>query len=250
MRNTTLKAIGTVAVGAFVIAAPVGASAQIGTPLVTDQRTIRVSGVGEVSADPDMASVQFAVETTGATAQEAGGENADLMDRVIGALMEAGVSRDDIETTGYSIYPEYARPPRGAEDEPPVIRGYRASNQVSVETADLEGVGALIDAGLAAGANRLSGVSFELRNSTAAKAAALREAVEEARNAANTIASTLGVQLGQVLDASTSAEPVQPVFRVLARESMQMDAPAAAPTPIVPGEQTVRAVASVVFAIQ
>jgi uncharacterized protein len=214
-----------------------------------DARTIRVSGVGEVRAEPDLATVHFAVETTGSAAQQAAQQNAESMDRVIRALVAAGVPREDISTTGYSLYPEYAPQPRGAEMEPPRIRGYRASNQVGVRTTRLDRVGQLIDAGLAAGANRLSGVGFELLDPRPAQAQALERAVENARHSAETIARALGVRLGVVLDASTSAEPVRPVFRA-ARE-MSMDAIVVAPpTPIEPGQQTVRAMASVVFAIE
>ncbi|MQA90507.1 MAG: DUF541 domain-containing protein [Gemmatimonas sp.] len=225
-------------------------SAQVGTPVIGDQRTIRASGVGEVTVQSDMATIQFAVETTGTTAQEAAGANADLMDAVIGALRGAGVGEDQIETSQYSLFPEYARPPRGSDADPPVIRGYRASNQVAIESTDLEGLGELIDVGLAAGANRVNGVMFDVIDPAASKSAALSDAVANARASAETIASALGVQLGEVLDASTNADPVRPVFRAVAAEAMEMDAAAAALTPIEPGEQTVSAVASVVFAIQ
>jgi uncharacterized protein len=220
------------------------------TERAVDARTIRVSGVGEVRAEPDLATVQFAVETTGATAQAAGQENAQVMDRVIRALTGAGVNREDIQTSGYSLYPEYVQQPRPAgEMEPPRIRGYRASNQVSVRTANLDQVGRLIDLGLEAGANRMNGVYFELKDAEAAQALALERAISDARGAAETIARALGVTLGPVLDASTVSDPVRPMYRVAAdmavRESM-----AAAPTPIEPGEQTVSATASLVFEIQ
>ncbi|MEX2571233.1 MAG: SIMPL domain-containing protein [Gemmatimonadota bacterium] len=225
------------------------AGAQVGTPTMTEYRTIRVSGVGEARAEPDLATLQFAVETTGETAAEAAASNADLMDRVIQALRGAGVGADDIMTSGYALYPVYAQQNRGSEMDPPQITGYRASNQVSVETMDMEGIGSLIDAGLAAGANRLHGVSFELRNSAATEAAALENAVGEARAAAETMARALGVQLGAVLDASTGTEPVRPLYRAVAQDRMESMA-AAAPTPIEPGQQTVRATASLVFAIE
>jgi uncharacterized protein len=213
-----------------------------------ETRTIRVAGVGEARAEPDLATVMFAVETTGATAQEAGRQNAERMDRVIQALMQQGIRREDIRTSGYSLFPEYAQQPRPS-DEPPRIRGYRATNQVSVRTTDLERLGRLIDAGLEAGANRLAGVAFELRDARAAQALALQRAVEEARAAAETIAATLGVRLGPVLDASTSAEPPRPFPGPMAmRAEVAMDM--APVTPIEPGEQTVRAMASVVFAIE
>jgi uncharacterized protein YggE len=213
-------------------------------------RTIRASGVGEVQAQPDLATIQFAVETTGETAQQAGEANADLMDRVIQALQAAGVSREDIRTSGYSLFPEYAVQPRDEPSGTPRIRGYRASNQVSVRSRDLDGLGRLIDVGLEAGANRLHGVSFELRDSAAAEAEALRRAVQSARASAETIAGALGVQLGAILDASTSSEPVRPLYREIAMESFDARGAMAATTPIEAGQQTVRAVASVVYEIQ
>ena len=216
-------------------------------------RAIRVSGVGEVRTQPDLATIQFGVETVGTTAEAAGRQNSELMERVIQALLNAGVERGDIETSGFSLYPEYAPQPRGAELEPPRIRGYRASNQVQVRTGELEQIGALIDAGLAAGANNLQGVYFELRNSETARAQALQRAVEEARAAAMTIAAALGVTLGPVLDASTNAEPIQPFFRGVPAPSaapLDMMGEAAMVTPIEPGEQVVRAYASIVFGIQ
>jgi uncharacterized protein len=223
------------------------AAAQIGGA-TAEVRTIRVGGVGEIRAEPDLATVQFAVETTGATAQEAGQANAAVMDRVIRALVEAGVRREDIRTSGYSLYPEYAPQPRGAEAEPPRIRGYRASNQVSVRTPDLPGVGRLIDLGLEAGANRMSGVFFELRDAQQAQSEALGRAVADARRAAETMAAALGVTLGPVLDASTQADPIRPLYRVGAAD-MMVRQEAAMATPIEPGEQTVRATASLVFRI-
>src|SRR5699024_9080109 len=138
-------------------------------------------------------------ETTGTTAEEAGGANATLMERVITTILGSGVVREDVRTSGYSVYPEYTSPPRDDPGQTPQIRGYRAMNMVSVRTTDLDRVGALIDAGLRAGANRLQGVSFELVNSAAAEAEALEMAVGKAHTAAETMARALGVQLGTVL---------------------------------------------------
>jgi uncharacterized protein len=216
------------------------------TTAATPQRTIRVTGNGEIQATPDQAHIDLAVETTGSTAREAGEANAQQMDRVIRALVAAGVPREAIETRNYSLYPEYAPPePRQAQEQPR-IRGYRASNMVSVRTTELARVGSLIDTALQAGANRMDAVRFSLRNADAAQAEATRHAVERARRSAETIAAALGVRLGAVLDASTTAELVRP-FPYMARADRAMAE--MAPTPIQPGEQTVTATVTVVFAI-
>lgn len=215
----------------------------------TTPRTIRVTGTGEVQRAADEAHIDLAVETVASTAREAGEQNARQMERVIRALVAAGIPRREIETRNYSLYPEYAPPPpQPREEQQPEIRGYRASNMVSVRTQDLARVGQLIDVALRAGANRLDSVRFSLRDADAAQAEATRRAVERARQSAENIATALGVQLGPVLDASTTTDLVRPVPYMMrdAREMAQAGAP---PTPIQPGEQTVTATVSVVFAI-
>jgi uncharacterized protein len=241
-------------VAAAAVLSIIGAGELIGQSNSVDvdgPRTIRVAGAGEANAEPDLATVHFAVETTGRTAQEAGQANANAMDRVIRALIEAGITREDIRTSGYGIHPEYAQQTRNSDPmAPPQIRGYRAMNQLTARTTDLDRVGRLIDAGLDAGANRMDGVNFELRNSAAAEGEALEEAVAEARRSAETIARTLGVRLGAVLDASTSALPPQPMYRRMGGGAvMEAQAVSAPSTPIEPGQTTVYANAALVFEI-
>lgn len=245
-KNSSIAAI-TLAVLALTASVQAAAAQVSPVQIPPTARTIRVSGMGEVRVKPDLATVQFAVETTGATAEEAGAANASLMERVIATILGSGVVREDVQTSGYSVYPEYARTPREDEMQVPQIRGYRATNMISVRTRDLDRVGALIDAGLKAGANRLHGVTFELTNSAAAEAEALGIAVTEARTAAETMARALGVQVGDVLDASTTAQSPRPYFRA-APEAAAMDY--AVSTPIASGEQTITASASLVFEIR
>lgn len=236
--------------GAMMMTGATGALGQVATGATYDARTIRVSGIGEFRAQPDLAMAFFAVETTGETAQDAATQNAERMDRVIQALRAAGVPRDDIQTSDYSLYPEYARENRvSPEAQTPRIVGYRATNQVSVRTRDLAGIGELIDAGLAAGANRLNGVSFQIENSNSAQAEALARAVADARTDAETIASALGVRLGRVLDASTAAQPIMPLYRARFDTMEAQSAAPPPPTPIEPGMQTVTATASLVYEI-
>jgi uncharacterized protein YggE len=207
--------------------------------------TIRVHGSGEVEVMPDEASIAFAVETFAATAEEAGRENAEVMDRVISALMAAGVPREDIETRNYSLRPEYVHDQQRDE---PRIRGYRASNQVILTTRNLDSVGEFIDVALGAGANRMDQVSFGLSDDREARAAALRDAVSNARTSAEAIASSLSVTLGAVMDASTTAMP-EPRQVAYSMRMESADMAMAAPTPIQPGEQTVRAQVFLVYSI-
>lgn len=208
------------------------------------EQSIRVTGVGEARARPDQAIGDFGVETQAPTAQAAAAENAQRMQRVIEALVRAGVPRDRIETRDYNVYPDYDPQPRPDATEPR-IRGYRVANTVSVTLDDIERVGTVIDAALAAGANRVNGVRFGLRDPQAFRQRAIDDAVRRARSDGEALAAALGLSLGMVREAYTAdVGAVQPMMM----ERMQM-ADAAASTPINPGEQTVRATVVVIYAI-
>ncbi|HEX2203046.1 MAG TPA: SIMPL domain-containing protein [Longimicrobium sp.] len=245
-RNTTWGATSALAL-ALLAGAASAANAQPGMPMPeTPPSTIRVSATGDARATPDRAWVDFGVETVATTAREAAEANAARMERVIAALVRAGVTRENIQTRDYNIYPDYQPDPRGTGE--PRIRGYRATNTVSAQTDDVRRVGALIDAALGAEANRVNGVRFGLRDPARGRAQALQDAIRQGRAEAEAIAQGLGVRLGRVLDASTAyggRPPVMPMYdRAMAVET------AAAATPVEPGQQTVTATVTLVFAIE
>ncbi|HYW13202.1 MAG TPA: SIMPL domain-containing protein [Longimicrobium sp.] len=243
MMKQTMIAAALAAVGLAVVADSAAAQQQ---PAQAREQSIRVTGVGEARAKPDQAIGDFGVETLAATAQQAAAENAQRMQRVIEALVRAGVPRDRIETRDYNVYPDYDPQPRPDTSEPR-IRGYRVSNTVSVTLDDIERVGTVIDAALGAGANRVNGVRFGLRDPQAFRQRAIDDAVRRARSDGEALANALGLSLGMVREAYTAdVGTVQPVMM----ERLQMsDAAANMATPINPGEQTVRATVVVVYAI-
>lgn len=236
----------TIAAGAAVLAFAAEAAAQTPMPHTAPPPSLRVSGTGEVRAAPDQATADFAVETTASNAQEAAAANAQAMDRVIAALVRAGVPRERIETRDYNVFPDYDPRPMEQGGEPR-IRGYRVMNTVSATTNEIARVGGLIDAALGAGANRVHGVRFSLRDPQRFRAQAIAEATRRARADAEALAGAMGLQLGMVREASTVevgyGGPV-----MLAREGMaDMAVAQSAPTPINPGEQTVRATVVIVY---
>ncbi|HEU0013343.1 MAG TPA: SIMPL domain-containing protein [Longimicrobium sp.] len=205
---------------------------------------IRVSATGEVRAQPDLATADFGVETTGTTARAAAEENARRMERVIAALVAAGVERTRIETRDYMVFPDYEERP-GMPGEPR-IRGYRVTNTVSATVTDVSRVGALIDAALAGGANRAHGVRFSLRDAQRFRAQALQDAVRRARADAEALASALGVTLGMLREAYTTEMPmVMPIMNARGADLMVEQA---SPTPIQAQELTIRATVVLVFA--
>lgn len=211
------------------------------------ERAIRVSGSATVKAAPDRGRVSVSVVSRAATAREASEANAKASKTVLEKLRAAVRAPGEVRTTGYELGAEYdynqAPGARG-----PKLVGYSATNRFAVVSADLEGIGGLIDAAIVAGATQVDSIGFFLDDEEAVRRQALLEAGRKARDEAETVARSLGVTLGDVLDASTSSSP-PPVF--YGREKMAMAVDAAAPaTEMVPGSLDIGASMTVTFAIR
>lgn len=212
----------------------------------TMRQRIDVSATGYAQRAPEQAVVRLAVETVGETARAAAASNAERMDDIIDALTDdLDIPRDQIQTVAYRMYPEYAR--EEGRREPEII-GYRVTNVLSVTVDGPERAGAVIDASLAAGANRVEGLSFQLRDVDSARAEALRNAMRKAREEARILAEAAGLNLGEPIVISTSTSgPVPPPMPMYARaEAAAMDVA----TPVEPGQLEVRATVSVQYAIR
>ena len=223
-------------------ALPLTAQSGIPVPPTPTPPSISTSAVGETSVVPDRAMLSVAVESQGQTAAAAGVENAKLQAHVIDAIKAAGVAAAQIRTSGYNVYPEYAQ----ASGKGPRVTGYRAQNNVQIEIRNLESVGKVIDAVLAAGATNLSALSLYASNTDAARREALQKAVAKARADAEVAATAAGGSLGALLELTTEPFGVpQPITLRGMQTGMAMEARMAAPTPVESGEITVNAVVHV-----
>jgi uncharacterized protein len=206
-------------------------------------RTIEVAGSGEARTTPDTADLSLAIETHGATAEEAANKNAALADKVIAALKGKLGDKGKISTGGYSLNPEYDQ---RQNREKPTIVGYAAQNSINLNTGALDLVGPLIDSAIAAGANRVNFVNFTVKEDSKARSEAITIATRKARVQADALAAALGVKLGKIIKATTVSE-VRPV----PMQGMAMASSfARAATPVEPGEITVPANVSLIFEIE
>src|SRR5690606_39335868 len=106
----------------------------------------------------------------GATAREALDANTAAMAELIEALKASGIEARDIQTSGFSVNPNYVY--TDARDEngyslPPRINGYQVSNTVTVTVRDLDALGSILDKSVTVGANTVNGVSFAVADPAA-----------------------------------------------------------------------------------
>jgi uncharacterized protein YggE len=128
------------------------------------ERTVSVTGSASSSVAPDLVTVQFGVDTEAKTAKDAISSNSQMMNDVVTAVQNIGITKDEISTAGFSIYPIYndSMPDPTSGIHKSVLAGYRASNTLYVKTTQLSLAGNIIDSAVGAGANRVDNISFSL----------------------------------------------------------------------------------------
>ncbi|MBN9025487.1 SIMPL domain-containing protein [Kaistia sp. MMO-174] len=205
--------------------------------------TLTVFADGSATAAPDIAIVTLGVVSEAATAKDALAANATDMNAVISAITGAGIATKDIATSGLSVNPVYSDPSKDPNGQARVT-GYRVQNQVTVKIRDLAKSGPLLDQVVSAGANRVTGIDFDIDQATSLRDAAMKAAITEARRRAELMAEAAGVKLGPIQSIQTSDGGGVPIFRA------QMAMKADASTPVMGGEQQITANATIVYQIE
>ena len=237
MRQSVRRSSLALAAVAALAALPLELRAQEPSPVYVQPSVPQIvtSARGEIQATPDEATILFAVETRAPTAAEAGARNARTQNAVLDTLRKMRFPQNDIGTMGYSVQPEYRYPERGGE---PTVVGYVARNTIRLKVRRIDQTGPAIDAALKAGANRVAGLNFESSRHDDLRREALQAAVRNARADAMAMATAAGGSLGDLIEVQSQMYDQPRPYMEMAM-SRAAGAPAAAPTPIEPGEQTI-----------
>ena len=246
------RIIAAVSLIVFVLAAavvfygmPGKALADNGVSTQTSKRILNVTGEGKVNATPDIAYVNLGVTTEHKDAAVALSNNTAAMDKIISAIKAAGVAAEDMQTTGYSIYPKYNYIRETGESE---IVGYTVNNSVRVTIRDISKVGKILDTASKNGANNSGGITFGLSDYDKYYNEALKKAVQSAKKKAEVLASAVGVSIGTPVNISEGANYNPGYITVRYAEKEMLDGGLAqAPVPIQAGTFEVVANVSLVY---
>lgn len=156
--------------------------------------TITVNGTATVQLEPDMVMIMLGVEAVDPEVLDAQKTVNEAMAKVIEALTgeELAIAEEDIATSEYRIDERYEYNYEIGKSE---MIGYAATAMLSICVRELDKAGAVIDAAMMAGANRLSGVEFMSSNQTDARDQALTIAVQDGIRKAKVIAAAAGIEL-------------------------------------------------------
>ena len=176
---------------------------------VYPNRTLYVTGEGEVFATPDVAQFTFTVTEEADSVASAQKIVTDKINAALSSLRDSGVEDKDIKTTGYNAYPRYTYPEILCTNGfcPPrdqVLSGYEVSQTISVKIRDTEKAGEALSKVAGAGISNVSGLQFVIDDQEALIAEARSKAIDDAKGKIGLLADDLGVRVKKVVNFSES----------------------------------------------
>lgn len=179
--------------------------------------SVSVSGEGEVTAVPDIATVSFTVRESAKTVPEAQKLAEAKIAAGLKALETLGVEKKDVKTLSYNVNPKYETSYCTAYSCPPQVSspkiiGYEVSQSVSVKVRKVDQAGEVL--GLLGKANitEMNGPDFTVDDMEKVKADARAVAIKNAQEKAKVQADALGVSLGSIISFSDDNGGYYPVM--------------------------------------
>lgn len=211
------------------------------------QPVIVVSGEADSAVAPDIAILSLGVTKTEKTAREALDGNNQAMATVLKALKDQGIAGKDLQTSGFSVQPQYVYPENSdGSQKAPVLTGYQVSNMLTVRVRDLAKLGGILDQAVTLGINQGGDIRFTNDNPAKTIDTARRAAVKAAFDKAKTLADAAGVKLGRVIEMTENSSQPQP--QPLMRMSMAKEAQDG--VPVATGENSYSVSVNITFAIE
>ncbi len=214
--------------------------------------TIKVQGIGEVTAVPDQAKLTVTLLAQAETSEAASGEVNANAAAMIEALKAAGVEKKHIQTGYVSVQPEYEQ--RQAvvvhsladKPKPRAIVAYNARYNLGVTISPLDKVGDISEAiRKQKGFSSLAGPNLSISNPGQYQLEAIEKAYANALEQAERLAEKAGLEIkvAKSINVNSGGFSPRPMMR-----TVNMAAKAeAAPMPLEAGEQKLSASLQVVF---
>lgn len=234
MRHSCLLALALALASSPLSARGSDVTTQPATPQPSQDLVI-ASGEGVVKRAPDRAFVTVAAEARSRQPNEAQAQNAAVATAIRTRLASFTLADDAVRTVSVDMQPQF-----DWANGKQTLRGYLATNVIEVRLDDVTRVGDVVDAVIAAGATRVTGVHFTLKDMAGAEQEALTLASAAALRRARAMAEGVGRAVDRVVRLDeTGSSPMPPApAPVMMRMAAAGDA--APPTPVTAGDVEVR----------
>jgi hypothetical protein len=227
----------------------------------TASNVISFDGTGEVSAAPDLATVNFTIREDATDVKNAQNKVTAKESVVLSFLEKSGIAQKDIKTESYNSYPKYEyqnavcpqyTPVSGSAIYCPsgkqVLIGYEVSEYISVKIHDLAKAGEIVKGIGAVEISEISGPDFSIENEDQLKEQARKIAIDDAKAKAKTLSADLGVRLVRIVSFSENGN--YPI-RYASKDMMVSATNAPTSTPALPtGENKITSNVTITYEIR
>lgn len=203
---------------------------------------LSVTGEGKVEVTGDTAFVDAGVTVSDvATVEDAQKRMNEVNNNIVAYMKKLGISKSDIKTSNYSIYPNYS----SGQGEESRIKGYNGNVTISIKVKNISVVSKVIEEVTKAGANQVQGVRFTVDKPEKFREEARNKAIENAKDQAKKLAKSLGIRLGKVSNIVESSP--DRVFPYAFRSAQAIEGVGGAGPQVEPGSQTITSVVTLYF---
>ncbi|MGC8758031.1 MAG: SIMPL domain-containing protein [Caldisericaceae bacterium] len=198
--------------------------------------TITVSGVGTATVTPDIAIINAGVFVEDLDPAKAMDGLSQKANKIVEAVTNSGVKKEDIKTSNLSLYPIYSYE---KDTGKPILQGYRASESFTVKEK-ISDAGTIISAVSKAGANQIDGITFDASNRDSLKLDAIDAAMKDARAKADAALKGTNYKVTGIKTISVESSTPTPIyFKAMASEQANV--------PVEGGTIDVNATVQVIF---
>jgi uncharacterized protein YggE len=218
--------------------------------------SISVSGEGEVTAIPDIATVSFTVRESAKTVPEAQKLAEKKITDGLKALEALGVDKKDTKTLSYVVSPKYESQQTGYCNGyvcPPmktIITGYEVSQSVTVKVRKVDQAGEVVGVLGKANITEITGPDFTVDDMDKVQADAKALAIEKAQEKAEATAKALGVSLGSITQFSEDNGGYYPVMYRAESMSMGVAGKAADAVTLPQGENVIKSRVTITYTLK
>lgn len=200
----------------------------------TKQNLFLVQGKATKTAVPDTAFISFGVTKIANTISDAQNQTNTAISKIIGGLQNIGIDAKNIQTTNYSVSPNY-----DYNSGNQTIKGYTVTQNMQITIKPIDKINQATDVATTNGANIVGSVNFGFDDATQTQLQnqVRQMAIDDAKQKAQSLANAAGMRLGKIVDIQEDNQsPIQPIgiqtFKIATAPSDS------APTTITPGENT------------
>lgn len=170
--------------------------------ILSNEHTISVEGEGKVFIEPDTIVLSINVEKKEATTKIAQEKMNEKIEKIHNVLSGYNIPQENIQTTNYSIYPNYKR----TDNESQII-GYRANQSLSIKIKDINWTNKgktenIINSITEIGEITINNISYNIEDKSAAYSKARELASQKALQKAEELANFNNVKLGKAQSIS------------------------------------------------